>query len=507
MTTRLLLVETCSAPRPPRDALTAEHGLRWSLALEELVDRRGGRRRHAPRDGRGGVLSLFGIPLGAAFLAGALRDRDVEVLHEPLILAARDGRSPRQALVHAVARQRPHVVGLTANHTVEEGVTLEFARAVKETNPATRVVVGGTHATFRATALARSADIDAVLRFEGEASLPAWLETLDGRRSPSDVPGLVARVDGRLVEVPPGPPLDFARAMPDYGPLHAERYAQAGILAHVQTSRGCPHGCPFCAHAAFWGPRVRHRDAGLVADEVQLLSELGCDLFYLTDSTFSEDRERVRELCDTLARRGADRPVHVVETRLDRLDDEVLGWLARGGVGVVVLGVETAAPEVLEGVPGKRSADPVRAAREAVWRIRAHGMRAYVSLALGLPGETAETLAATERLVEQLYADGDGLLWADAKLARAFPGTPLAREPERFHAVVDPRYEGYDFYSGVTLHLERGAAAERILETRRRIMERNVRAWRERRAQDADRVARGVARMLGTEEGMSCDAR
>lgn len=507
MTTRLLLVEACSAPRPPRDELAAEHGLRWSLALEALVDARGGRRRHAPRDARGGVLSLFGIPLGAAFLAGALRERDVEVLHEPLILAARAGRSPRAALAEALRRLRPDVIGLTANHTVEESVALEFARTAKETLPEARVVLGGTHATFRAAALARSADVDAVLRFEGEASLPAWLEFVAGQRAPGDVPGLVSRVEGRLVEVAPGPPIDFARAVPDYRPLHAERYAQAGILAHVQTARGCPHGCPFCTHAAFWGPKVRYRDSGLVADEVQLLLELGCDLFYLTDSTFTEDRARVRELCDTLARRGADRPVHVVETRLDRLDDEVLGWLARGGVGVVVLGVETAAPEVLERVPGKRSADPVRAVREAVWRIRAHGMRAYVSLALGLPGETAETLAATERLVDQLYADGDGLLWADAKLARAFPGTALAREPERFHATVDPRYDGYDFYSGVTLHLEHGAAAEQILETRRQIMERNVRAWRERRTEDAERVRRGVALLLGAREEPRCDAR
>lgn len=506
MTIRLLLVETCSPPRPPADALTAEHGLRWSLALEELVDRRGGRRRHAPRDPRGGVLSLFGIPLGAAFLAGALRDRDVEVLHEPLILEARAGRSPRAALVEAVRRDAPDVVGLTANHTVEEHVTLEFARAVKEARPAARVVVGGTHATFRAAALARSADIDAVLRFEGEASLPAWLDALAGRRALDDVPGLVARIDGRLVAAAPGPPVDFARAVPDYGPLHAPRYAQAGILAHVQTSRGCPHGCPFCTHAAFWGPQVRHRDAGLVADEVLFLHELGCDLFYLTDSTFTEDRGRVRALCDTLARRGADRPVHVVETRLDRLDDEVLGWLARAGVGVVVLGVETAAPEVLDHVPGKRFADPARTVREAVWRIRSHGMRAYVSLALGLPGETDETLAATERLVERLYADGDGLLWADAKLARAFPGTSLAREPARFHATVDPRYEGYDFYGGVTLHLDHGATAERILATRRRIMEHNVRAWRARRAEDAERVARDVARLLGTREEARCDA-
>jgi hypothetical protein len=104
--------------------------------------------------------------------------------------------------------------------------------------------------------------------------------------------------------------------------------------------------------------------------------------------------------------------------------------------------------------------------------------------------------------IDLLYADTDGLLWADAKLARVFPGTPWAADPGRLHATVDARYESYDFYGAVTLHLEEGARAGEILEARRAIMERNVRAWRRRRPGDAPRVARTVRTWLGEAEAV-----
>jgi radical SAM superfamily enzyme YgiQ (UPF0313 family) len=290
--------------------------------------------------------------------------------------------------------------------------------------------------------------------------------------------------------------------MPDYDAVDADAYARAGILAHVQTARGCPWACDFCCHSAFWGRRVRFRDPGVVADEAADLVGRGCDLLYLTDSTFTLDPARVRAIADAFEARGVDRATFAVETRIDRLDDAVLADLARAGVRIVALGVEAVSAEVLAGVRDKRQADPVETVRDAVRRIRAHGMHAYASLVLGMPGETAESLHSLVDAIDLLYADTDGLLWADAKLARVFPGTPWAADPGRLHATVDARYESYDFYGAVTLHLEEGARAGEILEARRAIMERNVRAWRRRRPGDAPRVARTVRTWLGEAEAV-----
>ncbi len=495
--TRILLVETCSVPRRPTDPLAAEHKIRHALALESLVEEAMGAGHRSSRDLRGGELSLFGIPLGAAFLAGALRERGVEVLHEPLILDAVAGRDPAASLAAAVERDRPDAVGITVNHTIEQRVALDFAGAVKNVLPSARTILGGAHATFAARDLAADPRVDAVVRFEGEESLPACLDWLAGRRDARDVPSLTARAGGLVVENPAGPPAPFERAVPGYEAVHAERYAAAGIFAHVQTARGCPYACHFCCHTAFWGRKVRYRDAGLVAEEIRRLGDMGCDLFYLTDSTFTLDRRRVGAICEAIVAHGADDLVLAVETRVDKLDDEMLAWLARAGVRVVALGIETASPEVLAFLPDKRSDDPAGAAREAVRRIGSHGMHAYASLGLGFPGETAGSLDATVRLVDDLYSDTDGLLWADAKLARAFPGTELARNPARFHATVDTRYDLYDFFGEVTVRLDGGAAPGEVMTARRRIMERNIAAWRARRPQDGVRVAAMVREWIG----------
>ncbi|MBI5486389.1 MAG: B12-binding domain-containing radical SAM protein [Deltaproteobacteria bacterium] len=494
---RVLLVETCTTPRPPADELGAEHRVRHALALESVVEGRADGARGVRRDVRGGELALFGIPLGAAFLAPGLRARGIEVLHEPLALHAAARRDPLVALGDAVQRERPDVVGITINHAVEEATGLKMARLAKAVLPGVRVVLGGLHATFRAEVLAGEAAVDAVVRFEGEESLPRCVDWLTGRGEPDDVPGLVAQGPDGLRVVPAGPHVDFTRARPDYDAVRADEYCRAGVLAHVQTSRGCPYECHFCCHTTFWGRKVRERDAGLVAEEVAELLGRGCDLVYLTDSTFTLNRHRVEELCDAIEAHGAERATFAVETRIDRLDDRLLARMARAGVRIVALGVETVSPEVLDRLPDKRVADPLGAVRDAVRRIRAHGMSSYASLVLGLPGETSDSLRALVDAVDLLYADTDGLLWADAKLARAFPGSAFADDPARLHATVDARYEWYDFYGRVTVHVDGGPAEDEILAARTAVMERNVRAWRRRRPGDEERVRDAVAKWRG----------
>jgi len=152
--------------------------------------------------------------------------------------------------------------------------------------------------------------------------------------------------------------------------------------------------------------------------------------------------------------------------------------------------VESVSPDVLAHLPDKRRADPLASVRDAVRRIREHGMSTWVSVVLGLPGETEESLAAMVRAVDLLYADTDGLLWVDAKLARAFPGSAFADDPARLHATVDQRHEFYDFYGDVTVHLDGGPRPEAIQAAKHAIMERNVRAWRARRPEHAAGVAR-----------------
>ena len=159
------------------------------------------------------------------------------------------------------------------------------------------------------------------------------------------MPGLVARGPQGLRAVPPGPHVSFARMRPDYDAVRADEYVRAGVLAHVQTSRGCPYECHFCCHTTFWGRRVRKRDAGLVAEEITDLLGRGCDLVYLTDSTFTIDRRRVRTLCDAFVAHGADRATFAVETRIDRLDD-ALSSAWRGRACASSLGVESVSPAV-----------------------------------------------------------------------------------------------------------------------------------------------------------------
>src|SRR5262245_37390560 len=141
----------------------------------------------------------------------------------------------------------------------------------------TRVVLGGLHAT-QCPAEAR-AHADAVAIGEGELLWPR-------------IVGDFAR--GRLEpfyrEERPGT-LDLdSTPLPRFDLLDLSRYNRVT----VQTSRGCPHLCEFCASSVLFGPGQRRKSVGRVLAEVDRALELWPDrrpfLEFADDNTFTDRR-------------------------------------------------------------------------------------------------------------------------------------------------------------------------------------------------------------------------
>src|SRR4051812_343360 len=112
------------------------------------------------------------------------------------------------------------------------------------------------------------------------------------------------------------------------------------------ASRGCPEFCTYCPHRILAG--YRSRSIGNIVDEIErLCDQVSRPYVIFRDPLFTEQRERVVELCEEIHRRDLTLTFEA-ETRLDRLDVDLLDILYRAGFRAMSFGVESLDPATLK---------------------------------------------------------------------------------------------------------------------------------------------------------------
>lgn len=174
-------------------------------------------------------------------------------------------------------------------------------------------------------------------------------------------------------------------------------FARAPRFATLLTDYGCPYPCTFCVIGTL-GFRVR--PVADVLGEVDALRADGVRELFVMDQTFGVQRERALELCAALEARGD--LSWTAFTRPDRADAELLAAMRRAGCHTLILGVESAADELLAAYQkGYR----VEVVRSAFARARAAGLRTVGTFIIGLPEESEASLRATLDLALELELD------------------------------------------------------------------------------------------------------
>ena len=361
-------------------------------------------------------------PLGLAFLAGALEHAGCDVRIWDCVVVP----FGRERLASLMQRFRPDLVGATAvSMTVDHALTV--LAQIKTLDPGVTTVIGGPHATFQAAEiLARFAQVDAVIRGEGETAIVALARAVADRTSWSRVPGMVYRRGDRIATTPLPPLANLnALAHPARHLLPLGRYRALGLPVSMTTSRGCPFKCIFCVGRKMGGPRVRYRDPAGVVDEMERLSTLGFHQINLADDLFTGNREHCLAVCNEICNRGL-----TVEwtsfARVDTVSQAILQRMRRAGCTTVSFGVESGSPDMLARIKKGITLDQVKAAMRLC---RACGIETHASFILGLPGETHATLRQTLAFGETLRAMGVN---HGFHILAPFPGTDIRDDRESY---------------------------------------------------------------------------
>jgi radical SAM superfamily enzyme YgiQ (UPF0313 family) len=265
------------------------------------------------------------------------------------------------------------------------------------------VVMGGPHVSVLPEEAA--AHCDAVVIGHGELH---WRRALADAEAGSLRPTYGSREeDYDLAESP----------VPAYELLDLNRYNRLT----VQTSRGCPHRCEFCAGSILFSPHYRQKPAAHVLAEIDKILSLWRHPFIeLADDNSFVRRDYWLDLLPDIARR------HVrwfTETDISiGEDDALLDVLADSGCAEVLIGLESPVPAGLNGVETRANwkLKHLERYRDALRNIQEHGIRVNGCFVLGLDGQGPDIFDHVHEFVRET-----DLFDVQITVLTPFPGTPV----------------------------------------------------------------------------------
>lgn len=344
------------------------------------------------------------VPIGTYAVAAALIEAGCEA-HVLDWHAMRGREADMEAELRELA---PDVVGATVLQANRFGA-VQAARIARRVNPDVRVAFGGVSATaLWRFFLDNHQEVDAIVLGEGDHTMPelvaAWMDGTDI----AAVPGIAHRTPDGPACTAPRPPVPDLDALP----IPARHFT----YQHLALTRGCPGRCTFCGSPAFWGPKVRLRSPAHFVDEMQMLAAKGITHLYVSDDTFTLDRERVRAVCREILDRGLDVEWQAI-SRVNAVDDETLALMRRAGCIQISFGVESGDTAIRDALNKNiRREDVVR----AFALCRKYGILARAYFIYGCPGESDATIQATLDLIR----DSKPLV-CHFFILSVFPGTEL----------------------------------------------------------------------------------
>jgi anaerobic magnesium-protoporphyrin IX monomethyl ester cyclase len=363
------------------------------------------------------------MPMALAYLGAVLRGEGHRVtLRDQAAVTWSNARALRE-----IQRFEPDLVGISAL-TGAWGNVEALVRGVRAVSPRSRIVLGNTHATVFADGILQRGLADFVVRGEGEHSLAALVAALEGGGDLAAVHGVSWRDDDGVHHNPDREPIADLDALPwpawDLLDLGAWRYQQIpmvnlrSIPVPLMASRGCSYACSFCSQDKVVRAFRKRSVERVVAELDHHVQRHGFRCFGFNDSYFPWCDEVGLEFAERLERLPWHREARwVTETRVDQVNDRVMGALARSGLHAIFYGFESGDAQVLARL-GKGTS--LEQGREAVRIAHRHGVLVIGFFMLGMPGDSLESMERTLR-----YAVDIGVDIAKFAVTVPYPGSPL----------------------------------------------------------------------------------
>lgn len=327
---------------------------------------------------------------------------------------------------------------------------LDSLRRIKEHNPRTRVVIGGPHATLHQEQCLRDG-FDCVLVGDGELEADA---AFMGKER------LIVAEERPLDEYP----------FPDRTLVDLRKYSfplRGESATTMVGSRGCPYRCGFCCKNYY---RVRLNSAARLIEEIGIVhGQFDYNAIAFPEDIFILDQRRTEAVCRYLARESIIWRCLVRGDVIVRYGENFVHMMKDSGCVAIGIGIESGSDEILR---TSHKGETIGAIKVAIRMFQDAGISVKGFFIVGLPGENEDTLAETEKFLDEMQLDD-----IDCKPFQPYPGSPIHDHRERYDihwddvALKDLFYKGrpgeyHGTISTSALSTERIVEAWRRLETK-----------------------------------------
>ncbi len=367
-------------------------------------------------------LNMPTLPVGLACVAAAARDAGhacsvLDLLAEP---------RPQEAVKSRIAAFHPGAIGISVRNIDDQSLQaprflLDQTRPVVEACRAASsapIILGGAGYSLFPDAVLAYLQADYGVAGDGEVAFPALLDCLARRVDPSTLPGVHVAGCSHAAEPAFAEELDRL-PLPDESAWAALDPATPDLWIPIQSRRGCPNDCSYCATFRIQGRRIRSRAPQTIVAHIARLAARGFGRFYFVDNSFNIPEAHAFELCQRLRALTPQ-----VQWRCilypQRVKEELVRAMAEAGCSEVSLGFESAATAVLRAMNKRFDAAEVRHTSQL---LALHGIRRTGFLLFGGPGETRDSVEESLRFAQSLDLDQLRVTIG----IRIYPGTLLRR--------------------------------------------------------------------------------
>jgi len=346
------------------------------------------------------------VPIGLWYIAAVLKEKG----HQVEVLNWFDMKNRPSDIERELIRRRPDVIGCSILNANRWG-GIEIARIAKKIDPEVKVVFGGpTPTCLWEHFLTHFPEIDMIVIGEGERTFSNLIQHLSAGdfEGIEKVRGIAFRKRGKNVRTEDEKPIEHLDELPN-----PARYFS---YQHVASSRGCVNKCTFCASPTFWARKIRTHAPDYFVDQIELLVQKGVSFFYISDDTFTINRDRVISICKKILERNLKITWYAI-SHVGYVDEEILYWMRKAGCIQISYGVESGSEKIRKRLKKDITNDQIRRAFNLTTK---YGILSRAYLIYGCPGETEETIQETIDLIHEIKP-----LSIVFYILDIFPGTAL----------------------------------------------------------------------------------
>jgi radical SAM superfamily enzyme YgiQ (UPF0313 family) len=223
-------------------------------------------------------------------------------------------------------------------------------------------------------------------------------------------------------------------------PYYDEVIRRKVNVAVIETSRGCPNDCDFCAVTQAYGREYRSKAIPYVIAGLRDVQEMGASVFFCDDN-FVGSPTRAIALANAIAENGLARKPSTAQVTIQAArNPELLKALKRAGIEILCVGIESLFDETLTTLGKPYSAQQNK---DYVRKLREEGFWVHGMLMPGGDGDTRERLQETSRWINE------NLDSVQLFPPLPIPGTRLLQKMREEGRILTTDYSLYDGQSVV----------------------------------------------------------